>query len=267
MRALYVLLIASVTSTFFSAIAHAGAWVQPAGGTQVIGNVSYFSGDRFFDRQGDRIAQPRYDKIEFQPYVEYGVTSNLTVGGTASLQRDQQSGLTNTGIADPELFMRKQLWKDTRHVVSIQPTVKFPSVFEDSGAPRGGSRSTDIELALLYGQNVTLFSPRDYLDIKIGYRYRTTELDDQIRADAALGLEIAKDIQLVPAMRTILATDTANNSFSQNGNQDFTLIRAELGVLYQWRPKQTIGLTLFNHVDGRQAGDGSGATLSIAQQF
>ena len=44
-------------------------------------------------------------------------------------------------------------------MLSIQPLVKFESAFEDAGAPRGGSQSTDFELAVLYGRNVTIFSP------------------------------------------------------------------------------------------------------------
>ncbi len=248
--------------------AQAGAWLQAPGHGQFIAQATYFTSNKYYDRAGNQSSQARYSKYEFMPYLEYGLFKNLTIGGTASLQYDRQGGLDNAGLADPEIFARTSLYKDDVQVVSLQPLAKFRSAFERSGTPRGGSNSTDLELSLLYGRNLKLLSTHDYLDLSVGYRYRSTDLNNQFHADAALGLQATPSLQIIPAIRTIFAQKMSNGvAFSQNGNQDYDLIKLELGARYQLSQRQALGLNLFSHVDGRQTGNGTGVTLSVAQQF
>ena len=257
-----VFLLASITS------AHAGAWLQPEGHGQFIANASYFTSDKYFTSTGDRQSESRYSKYEFQPYLEYGALANLTVGASVALQDDSQSGTTNYGAADPELFLRTALWRDGTQVLSLQPLVKFASTFEHDGTPRGGSKSTDAELSLGYGRSFRLVGPRDYIDLRTGYRYRSGELHDQLSADAVLGLNVAPKWQLVPAVRTIFPTEmTRSPVYSENGDQYYQLVKLELSTLYQMDSTRSFGLTAFDHVDGRQTGDGLGVTLSFAKQF
>ena len=247
--------------------AHAGAWLQDAGHGQFIAQATYFTSDAYYNSSGHRIAQPTYDKYEFMPYAEYGVSKNLTIGGLASVQYDTQNGRDNTGLADPEIFLRTSLYRDDVQVLSIQPLIKFDSAFTQAGSPRGGSSSTDLELSLLYGRNLHLISARDYLDIGGGYRYRSTYLNDQYHADAALGLGLTPRLQLIPAVHAITATKKPNAPFSENGDQDYSLLKLEATARYSLTQTQAVGLTVFDHVDGRQTGNGTGATLSFAQQF
>lgn len=248
--------------------AQAGAWLQPQGHGQVIAQGTYFTSDKYYDYRGHATNQPRYNKYEFMPYAEYGLTKTVTIGGTASLQYDTQSSRDNYGLADPEIFARTSLYRDEKQVVSIQPLVKFKSAFDHKGSPRGGSDSTDVELSLLYGRNLNLISNRDYLDLDAGYRYRSTDLHDQYHANAALGLQVAPRVQLIPAIRTTIAAKRLRNvAFSQNGNQDYDLLKLEMTGRYSLTETQAVGLTVFNHVDGRQTGNGTGVTLSFAQQF
>ena len=248
--------------------AHAGAWLEPEGHGLLVTNATYFTSSGYYDASGRTTKQPTYQKLEVQPYAEYGLLPNLTLGATGSLQHDSQSSHTNNGLADPEFFLRTPLYKDATQVLSIQPLIKFESAFENPGSPRGGSSSTDAELSLLYGRNLNLLSPRDYIDIRGGYRYRTTALNDQWRADAALGLNPATNWTVTPAIRGTLATKlTPATSFSENGDQDYDLLKLELGVAYTLSPHQSVGLTLADHVAGRQTGNGESATISFAQQF
>jgi hypothetical protein len=260
-------LITAIFLLFAPFYAYAGAWLEPQGQGQVIMQASYFTSDEYFDHRGDTIAEPRYNKYELSPYLEYGLLENLTIGGTASLQHDTQSNHDNDGLADPEFFFRTALWKDDVQILSIQPLVKFASAFAQDGAPRGGSESTDAELSLSYGRNLDLFGPHDYLDLRAGYRYRSGDLHDQVQADAVLGLEIAPHWQLIPAVRSIISTDMKSAPFSENGDQDYTLAKLELGLAYQMNERQSVGITLFDHIDGRQTGNGAGVTLSFAQHF
>lgn len=248
--------------------AQAGAWLQPKHEGLFVAQATYFSNTEFYDRSGRTRPQAKYTKYELQPYLEYGLADNLTMGATAYLQRADQSNRDNYGIADPEFFLRTALWKGERQIVSIQPLVKLRSEFEHNTTPRGGSSSTDAELSLLYGRNMDIFSPRDYLDVRVGYRFRGNKLNDQIRADAALGLNVSENWTLVPAMRLIDATKIPSGiAFSENGDQDYTLLKAEIGASYRLSQKQAVSITVFDHIDGKQTGNGSGLSLGFMQRF
>lgn len=268
LRQLLLLMILALASLAPMAASYAGAWVQPAGGGEIILNATAFESEHYFNGKGDRTAQPAFRKYELQPYLEYGVSPNWTLGASAGLQSDAQSGREHTGIADPELFARVRLWSDEKQVFSAQPLIKFESAFSGTGAPRGGSDSTDLELSLLYGRTIHWFSDRDYLDLRLGYRTRLNALHDQLRADAALGLWLDDRWQLIPAIRGTFATGRRSSAgFVEDGSQDYDLLRLELGAAYDFNPTQRALLTLFDHVDGRYTGTGQGVTLGFLQRF
>ncbi len=249
--------------------AFAGAWLQPEGKGQFILQTAYYTSTEFYDRDGDLQPQTRFSKYEFQPYVEYGLTKDWTIGATGYLQHVSQAGGSNNGIADPEFFARTELWGDDNDHISIQPLIKLRSEFESDGNPRGGSRSTDMELSLLYGRSgLGILSSNDYLDTRIGYRYRGNRLHDQWKADAALGVEFAPNWTALTAVRGVFGTKIPNGgAFSENGDQDYDLVKAEIGVNYKWDNDTTFGVTAFNHVYGIQTGSGSGVILSYMQGF
>lgn len=253
---------------FYAGNAWSGAWLQPEGKGMAIGQATYFASEAYFDRSSNKTVQPRYQKYEFQPYIEYGLSPSITVGGSAYLQQAYQSGTSNIGLADPELFLRTPLWKDDKNILSLQPLIKFPSRFSKDQSPRGGSASTDAEISLLYGRNIHLFGAQDYADARIGYRHRGNGLHDQWRADIVLGLALAEKWQITPAIRAVKATAIpAATTFSEDGAQDYDLIKFELGTHYSIAPKRTVSLTAFDHADGRQTGDGAGVTLGFRQDF
>ncbi len=248
--------------------AWAGAWLQPKGHGLFIAQTTYFVSDAFYDHNGKTLTQETYQKYETQPYLEYGLRDNLTVGGTGYWQYSSQSGRANTGIADPEIFVRSTLWSDTTQRLSLQPLFKFKSLYSKDSAPRSGSRSRDAELSLLYGRSLNLVSPRDYLDARLGYRYRSGQLHDQLRADIAVGVQVAPTIQLIPAIRALKSTHiNGDTSFSENGDQDYDLVKLELGSSYALSPERALSLTAFDHITGRQTGSGLGISLGYLQRF
>lgn len=253
----------------WSPAAHAGAWLMSEGKGLAITQFTHFSSDSYWDTAGDSQPQARYTKWEIQPYAEYGLTSKVTVGGTAYLQRAEQSNDINKGIADPEFFARMRLWQHGSHLVSIQPIIKLPSYFEHNESnPRGGSKSTDAELSLLYGTNLNLLSDHDYADVRIGYRYRSRGLEAQYKADAALGISPWENWQLIPALRYVKAADISSGAaFSQNGDLDYDLLKAELTVMHTLPSGNWIHATYFDHVSGMQTGDGKGVSLGYAVRF
>ncbi len=248
--------------------AHAGAWLMDSGHGLAIGHATYYSTTSYFDKTGKLQSQPRFSKYELQPYAEYGVTRWLTLGGSAYLQTVSQSGITHYGIADPELFARLPLYQSGPHMLSVQPLMKFSSHFNEASSPRGGSTSTDKELSLLYGYNLHLLSTKDYLDTRAGYRWRSDGMGDQFRGDVALGLGVTDKIQIVPALRAVATLNRQDAvTFSENGDLDYSVLKAEVTGIYHLNEQQWIEASIFKHVAGIQTGDGQGVTLGFAQRF
>ena len=248
-------------------VAHAGAWLQPKGSGLFIAQTSYFSSGYYFDAEGNKQKQSRFTKGEAQPYAEYGLAENITIGGTLFAQSNQQTDHQKLGVADPQIFARSTIWKSGNQLISLQPLIKFPSQYRNKTTPRGGSSSTDYELSALYGRSLNLVSNRDYLDVNIGYRVRNGQLNDQYHADAMVGLGIDDNWHIIPAIRTTFATKITDQSFSQNGDLDYDLVKLELAANYQFTKTRSFSINLANHVWGRQTGDGYGASIGFAQKF
>ncbi len=252
----------------YGAAAHAGAWLQPASQGLFIQQATYYTADGYFDADGTVQPQSRFSKYEWQPYVEYGLLNNLTIGATGYAQQVSQNNATNRGIADPELFARMALWKGTQSVLSIQPLIKFSGSFDSSDSPRGGSQSTDGEISLLYGQTLPIVTANDYIDLRAGYRIRNRGLNDQLRFDAAAGLKLSPQWEITPALRGVVATAMEKTTtFSENGDRDYALLKAEIAGSYHLNPQQSLQATLFKHVAGIQTGDGYGVSFGFAQRF
>jgi hypothetical protein len=260
---------AGMTMLLLSTNAHAGAWLMPEGEGLAITQLTTFGSHEYWDANGNLQPQFSYRKYEIQPYAEYGLTKKVTIGGTAYLQRDRQAGGTNTGIADPEFFARVKLWNTDYQVLSLQPLLKLPGYFQHNDAlPRGGSKSTDAELSLLYGYSLNIVSARDYIDARIGYRARNQGLNGQYKADLAVGLMPLEKWQFIPAIRYIKAQsiDSAT-AFTQTGDLDYDLLKAELTVAYHLDSGNWLQATYFQHLDGKQTGSGEGMSLGYAVRF
>lgn len=249
-------------------LAHAGAWVQPKGKGLFITQATYYTTSSYYDADGVKQPQPRFTKHELQPYAEYGVSDAFTLGGSLYLDHVAQSHDKNQGIADPQIFLRARLYEDAQQVVSLEPLLKLPSHFQSDSGPQGGSRSRDLELSLRYGRNQPLLTARDYVDVRLGYRDRTRGLKSQLLMDAAVGIKANDAWEFTPALRGTMATAATDAaSYSENGEQDYSLLKAELGVIRHLNDDEWLQATLFDHVAGIQTGDGFGVSLGYAQRF
>ncbi len=180
-----------------------------------------------------------------------------------------ESGKTNLGTADNELFAKLPLITYGGFVTSLQPLIKLPSRYQDNdGIPRAGSRSTDAELSLLISKPYALLSDQDFIDARVGYRSRSRHLGGQIRTDISYAIYVLPELAIIPAYRTILSSDTIEDaSFSQNAEQDFNLHRIELGLSWQWCDAYALLANVHSHVMGANTGAGEGITLGVARRF
>jgi hypothetical protein len=253
-------------SSYSSALA--GAWLQPEGHGLAVAQGSYYATNSYFDEEGEKQPQARFQKQELNLYTEYGYSRSLTLGSNLFFNRASQRGEARFTLADSELFIRRSIWETERTQISLQPLVKLPSFASEKETPRGGSRSLDGELSLLVGQNLHLVSPRDFLDTRIGYRARSRGLSPQLRSDVVLGLGLSERLMLMPALRMVAAqSPDTSELFVENGEQDYDLLKAELGIVYQLSGSRSLHASMFSHVAGSQTGSGEGISVGYGIRF
>lgn len=263
----------------------AGAWTQPEGRGQLILNHFYYSSDAFFDADGQRQSQPRFDKFEINPYLEYGISDDWTIGAslfahyvTQETRTETGSGVTlsghsdNVGLGNSEIFARWQLYRGGRAAIALQPLVKLPALYARNRLPKAGSEAFDAELSLLGGYGFDGWGRAHYIDTRLGYRHRfSAGLEDQLRADLKLGLRLNRALSLIPELSATLAFNgNTDTTFTQDGQNDYDLLKLGLAAQYELHdlaPGAFVQLGGFAHVAGRNAGEGYGLLLATGFNF
>ena len=94
----------------------AGAWTLDARSAHVFLTTLHYRASDVFDRQGDTVRlgnDGEFRKWEFNPYIEYGLTDDVTLVANLFLRHvefeDRFRRDENFGFADPELGVRYQL--------------------------------------------------------------------------------------------------------------------------------------------------------------
>ena len=265
----------SLSLLIHGAAAHAGAWTQPEGSGEAILNTLYFSSDGFWNANGDHSAQPEFTKFELNPYLEYGITQELTLGANLFLHTlTQENPATsrdnhNAGLGNSELFARYAFYQSDRSVLSLQPLIALPSAYDASDAPRSGSDSLDAEMSLLGGRNFNWLGQSHYAEARLGYRHRTDgDLHDQLRLDAKLGLRLSESWEIIPAVYSIWSINAdQRGTFTEDGQQDYDLLKLEAMARYNLNARTYLQGGGFSHIYGRNVGDGIGLMLSLGTRF
>lgn len=246
----------------------AGAWLRPAGEALISTRYVYYQASDYYNIDGTRTRQPTFRKNELNLYGEYGATEDWTIGANLFLDYVTQSGADNTGLADPEFFARTEIYSSDTSKLALQPLIKLPSWYEQRNPPKSGSDSTDAELMLLYGRNLPALSPRDYLDIGAGYRFRGSGLNNQYRAYAAYGLHLGERLSLVPALYMTLAEHIPEDQFfEQNGEQDYDLSKLDITAFYALEDGTSLYVSYAHEFYGVNTGAGQSFSVGMLRKF
>lgn len=247
----------------------AGAWPLPEGQLQVINTVSAYSSDTRYDNFGNPLAQPTYNKHEYNPYIEYGLTDDITVGANLFLQRASQNGSVNYGIADSEFFLKKQIWKSGGYVASIQPIVKLPRLWEQDNTPMIGSSHMDVGVSALGGYGFEMYDLSHYVEVETGYRYRFGDPENRFLLNATAGVGVTGSITIMPQVFTAWRATNPSGAptFTQTTQDDYDLVKLQLSGLYRASDTVAYQAGVFGDVYGRNAGKGQGALFSVWLNF
>lgn len=250
---------------------NAAAWTLDQGRGQIINNFTYYSSDKYVDDHGNSSHQETYNKWEYNPYIEYGLTNAITLGLSPSFQYVSQkifgTDQENANLADSEIFIRTRLYADGQNVISIQPLIKLPGAYSSSDLPVLGQNQIDYELRLLYGRSFG-DNGRHYWNTEAAYRVRTETPGDEWRFATTLGYRVSDKWQILGEAQGIFAADGAGNSgFILSNAYDYDLVKLQLSGLYSFNPRWALQIGAFQTVYERNTGEGTGGLFSIWYRF
>ena len=232
-------------------LAFAGAWTQAQGNLHLITTASF------------------YHQYELNPYVEYGLRDDITIGGSVELQHLHQStfgvpGNSDWGVGDSEFFVRKRLWNEGGFVASLEPMVKLPSMESSALNPRIGNQNYDAGLGGSLGYGFSALGLHHFADIDTQYRHRFGNRNDQLRVSATLGLAMTPRWMLMPqAFLTYRAGVNGQSVFTQSSSDDYNLTRLQLSAVYDVSDKVRVQFGGFADVDGKNTGMGKGLLVAL----
>lgn len=135
------------------------------------------------------------DKLDWGLYFIYGLREGLSIGigqGFARLE-DNHNGtsVSTTGFGATGLFIMKRIAQGRLGVLSIQPRVDLPLLYDTDARPVLGPVKADAELRILYGTGYGIGGHRGWLSVSAGgSAWRRG--NDELRYDATIGLDAGR---------------------------------------------------------------------------
>lgn len=270
---LAVLAAALVAGSGAAGTAWAGAWTLEPGEAQLITTLTYYRATREFGSGGGRkdfADDGEFTSLEVNPYLQYGLRSDLTLIASLVLRRvefsDDSGSDANAGLADPEIGLRYRLSPpEWATVWSVQGLVKLP-VSTSSSSPPLSNEQLDLEGRLLVGRGFAILDRGAFWNVELGYRFRAEEPADEIRLDATLGVSVTPALQVIGELTTITGLRNGE-SFAVRGNPNvdpnYDLYKGRLSLVYRLGPAVSLQAGYEHDLAGRNTGAGGAAFFAV----
>ena len=244
----------------------ASPWSRDNGEVMIISRADYFRSDLENVSVGGVAVDGRFERLESNTYLEYGVTDKLTVGGkvfygTSWLTRGA-SVESNSGFTELEAFAQQQVFRNDRHAGAVKVAVGIPAGLE-SGI-RAGQQSDGVvmEVALLYGRSLTFEPIKTFAAVEVGAQKRFGDAADQMRFLTTVGIE--------PSDRWTLLIDTFSIKSLRNedpGGADFDVIKIQPSIVWRATKRFSFQLGVSKEIAGRNLDLGTTYFIGLRTRF
>lgn len=193
---------------------------------------------RFPDRfsAGTGATENALDKVDWGMYFIYGLREGLSVGlgqGFARLEQTFDGTTTeSTGFGATGLFVMKRIAQGKGGVLSIQPRIDLPLLFDTEARPALGPVEADAELRLLYGNGFGIAGTRGFLSASAGLSTIRAG-NDEIRYDLTVGVD---------AHPRLLVMGQAFNVAALADGGGIAYSATKLGASAVWKASPRVGL-------------------------
>lgn len=253
---------------FFPNLIFAAAWVLPKNSALLIVNADWYYNDHFWDADGHLHSGPAYNQFTLNPYLEYGLTENMTIGQN-SFFREVWKQNTDTGFkpGDSELFARYRWWHKDYNVFSTQ--LKFnvpwqhPSFFVSPLPPTVSNGQYWLEGRLLYGIGGALpklAKSTWFLSLEGGFQPNFNGAADQINTEAYFGWKSNKEKWVIELKEK--NTFTMHNPTKPNA-PDFNLATIVPGIIYSINEAFSLEVGVYQDFWGSNIGKGTQPFIAL----
>lgn len=244
----------------------AGAWPIAAGKGQSIHSFTWQGSTRGFDNKGRARVDLSFQKYENSVFIEYGLTSNLTLVARPAFQdvRLRTGDVIDEaqGFGATELSLRRLVHGGKKWVISGQAGVFVAGSVENGFDRPLGEKGLDWEVRALAGRSLNWLGQPGFVDLQLGFRERARGSGNEIRFDATYGTYVTPRLQIllqsffvagIPSTRaTIRTTDS---------------VKAQLGGVWFINDTNGLQLSLARTFLGRNVVRDTGVTLSWWKRF
>jgi len=212
------------------------------------------------------VLEDRFERIESNFYVEYGLTRKTTMGAKAlygtSWQTRGATTETASGFSEIEGFVQRQVFRTSAHVGAVKLMAARPSDF--SSGVRSGLQSDgfDLEAQFGYGRTVKTEPFKVFITGAAGYRRRFGDAADQIRLNASIGVEPSKRfLFLIESFSTISVRN--HDAFGA----DYDIVKIQPSIVWRISPRFSAQAGLSEEVAGRNLALGRTFFIGLWTRF
>jgi protein XagA len=247
--------------------AWASAWTLPEGTGQWLATLDASTATEFWEKNGELAPTPRYNKIDADILVEYGVTDRLTVlfdPGFQHIDVAPPVSAERTGLDYTEFGARYALFQDPTWVLSGQATLRIPGTTDTSNPAAIGYTDVESDLRLLLGHSFDLAGMASFFDLEVAERVRTAGLPSEFRVDATLGTSVAPRWLLLLQGFNVVSEGGGNTAYT-GGSYDYE--KVQLSAVYALTPTWSLQGGGYATYAGRNALEENGVVLGVWHRF
>lgn len=246
----------------------AGAFLQEPGKGQIIITSRFEQSDRHFDGAGKLQPVRAYRKFEFQVWMEYGLSDDLTLIVAPSMTHlsssmpptpVQAEMNVRNGFGHMEAGARIRLHQSGYGVFSVQATVRVGAKLHGIHAPLVRQEANEMDVRLLYGRNFSLGRATGYFDAQTGYRMRAGHADEW-RADLTAGFNIYRNWLLLLQNFNLVAQRTIRDPAKRSHKFQSSLV-------YRLTPNWSVQAGVFTTLAARNARRDHGMIAAVWRKF
>jgi hypothetical protein len=244
--------------------AWAGAWTLPEGTGQWLATVAASSATSIFD-DGGLSSFPRYNKVDADILMEYGITDKLTVilqGGLQHVDIAAPIDASRTGLDYTEFGARYQVYQADGWVLSGQALIQIPGTSDTSNPAAIGYTDFEADFRVLLGKSFMLGAMPAFVDFEVAQRQRGDGAPNELRADGTLGVQVLPR-WLILAQSFNVISEGANSPIF--GSYDYE--KFQLSAVYALTPTWSLQGGGFTTYAGRNAIQENGLIASVWHKF
>ena len=262
---------------FFSLIwitpitSYAAAWLQSKGDGLIIGNIQPYLSCTYWDKQSNLHSGPCFRQFSINPYIEYGLLSNLTLVVNPTFNSFSQSGQSSPfGLAYTTVGGRFLLNHKDWNTLSFQALYNQP--FKSKNFGNGATPSAQyalaneqpyLDLRILYGTGGQ-FDPKEYstwyADAEASFRPYFDGAADEIHVDFMAGFKTLNQ-RLIFELQELNTISLHNPKNFQQPN--YNLYTVMPSVIYWYRKNMAAQLGIKQDFYGNNIGKGTAPFIAF----